>query len=35
MIDGIAEGSFIFQGGDKMLTREEIAPILQESLKAQ
>ena len=34
MLDGIAQGSFILDGGYKVLTKEEIVEILKETLKA-
>ena len=34
MLDGIAQGSFILEGGYKVLTKEEIVEILKETLKA-
>ena len=34
MLDGIAQGSFILEGGYKGLTKEEIVEILKETLKA-
>ena len=34
MVDGIAQGSFILEGGYKVLTKEEIVEILKETLKA-
>lgn len=33
MLDGIADGSFIMEGGYKVLTHEEIVQILKESMK--
>ena len=35
MLDGIAEGSFVMDGGYKTLSHEEIIQILQESGKQQ
>ena len=32
IIEGIAEGTFILEGGYKVLTRDEIVQILRESL---
>ena len=32
MIEGIADGTFILEGGYKVLTRDEIVQILKESL---
>ena len=32
MIDGIADGTFILEGGYKVLSREEVVAILNESL---
>ena len=34
MLDGIAQGSFILEGGYKVLNKEEIVEILKETLKA-
>ena len=34
MLDGIADGPFIMEGGYKTLTHEEIVAILKESMKA-
>ena len=33
MLDGIAEGSFIMDGGYKTLSHEEIVAILKESMR--
>ena len=32
MIEGIADGTFILEGGYKVLTRDEVVKILKESL---
>lgn len=32
MIEGIADGTFILEGGYKVLTRDEVVQILKESL---
>ena len=32
MIDGIAEGTFILEGGYKVLTKDDVKAILRESL---
>ena len=32
MLEGIADGTFVMEGGYKVLTREEILQILRESL---
>ena len=34
MLDGIADGSFLMEGGYKALTHEEIVGILKESMRA-
>lgn len=34
MLDGIADGSFLMEGGYKTLTHEEIVGILKESMRA-
>ena len=33
MLDGIADGTFIMNGGYKVLTKDEIKTILKESIK--
>ena len=35
MLDGIADGSFIMEGGYKVLRHDEIVEILKESMKAE
>lgn len=34
MLEGIADGSFIMEGGYKVLSHEDIVAILKESMKA-
>ena len=34
MLDGIAKGTFILEGGYKVLNQDEIVDILKESMKA-
>lgn len=35
MLDGIADGSFIMDGGYKVLAHDEIVEILKESMRAE